>query len=67
MAIGSSGRYCLLHSRVTVIVMGLIREPKNIEFTVLDKPWTAKERQEFSSFIKLRKEQYKKKLLKRLR
>lgn len=40
--------------------MGLIREPKNIDFYVLDKPWTDKERKEFSSFIKLRKEQLKK-------
>jgi hypothetical protein len=37
--------------------MGLIREPKNVDFTVLDKPWTDKERKEFSAFIKLRKEQ----------
>ncbi len=40
--------------------MGLIREPKNVDFTVLDKPWTDEERKEFSSFIKLRKEQRKK-------
>jgi hypothetical protein len=40
--------------------MGLIREPKNIDFTVLDKPWTDEERKEFSAFIKLRKEQQKK-------
>ena len=40
--------------------MGLIREPKNVDFYVLDKPWTDKERKEFSSFIKLRKEQFKK-------
>jgi hypothetical protein len=25
--------------------MGLIREPKNIDFTVLDKPWTEEEQQ----------------------
>ncbi len=37
--------------------MGLIREPKNVDFTVLDKPWTDKERDEFSVLIKLRKEQ----------
>ena len=41
--------------------MGLIREPKNVEFTVLDKEWTTKELKEFSAFIKLRKEQIKKK------
>ena len=40
--------------------MGLIKEPKNVDFTVLDKPWTDKERKEFSAFIKLRKEQRKK-------
>ncbi len=40
--------------------MGLIREPKNVDFVVLDKPWTDAERKEFSAFIKLRKEQYKK-------
>ena len=39
--------------------MGLIREPKNVDFTVLDKPWTDEERKEFSAFIKLRKEQRK--------
>jgi hypothetical protein len=40
--------------------MGLIREPKNVDFYVLDKPWTEAERKEFSEFIKLRKEQQKK-------
>ena len=40
--------------------MGLIKEPKNVDFYVLDKPWTAQERKEFSAFIKLRKEQRKK-------
>ena len=40
--------------------MGLIREPKNVDFTVLDKPWTDEELKEFSTFIKLRKEQRKK-------
>jgi hypothetical protein len=40
--------------------MGLIKEPKNVDFTVLDKPWTEEERKEFSAFIKLRKEQRKK-------
>jgi hypothetical protein len=42
--------------------MGLIREPKNVDFTVLDKPWTEEERKEFSAFIKLRKEQRAKRL-----
>jgi hypothetical protein len=40
--------------------MRLIREPKNVDFTVLDKPWTYEELKEFSAFIKLRKEQRKK-------
>lgn len=40
--------------------MGLIREPKNIDFTVLDKPWTEKELLELSEFIRLRKNQRKK-------
>ena len=40
--------------------MGLIREPKNVDFYVLDKPWTEEEQREFSAFIKLRKEQRKK-------
>ena len=44
--------------------MGLIREPKNVDFYVLDKPWTDKERKEFSAFIKLRKEQRKKRTAK---
>ena len=39
--------------------MGLIREPKNVDFTVLDKPWTDEERKEFSAFIKLPKEKRK--------
>lgn len=40
--------------------MGLIREPKNVDFYVIDKPWTDKERKEFSEFIKQRKAQLKK-------
>ena len=46
--------------------MGLIREPKDVDFTVLDKPWTDEERKEFSAFIKLRKEQRKKRQLRRV-
>jgi hypothetical protein len=41
--------------------MGLIREPRHINFTVLDKPWTNEERKELSAFIKLRKSRMKKK------
>ena len=40
--------------------MGLIREPKNVDFYVIDKPWTDEERKEFSEFIKLKKEKLKK-------
>lgn len=46
--------------------MGLIREPENIDFTVLDKPWTDEERKEFSAFIKLRKEHRKKRQSRKL-
>ncbi len=44
--------------------MGLIREPKNVEFTVIDKPWSVEEQKEFSAFIKARKEQRKKRAAK---
>lgn len=37
--------------------MGLIREPKNVDFYVIDKPWTEEEEKEFSAFIKQRKEE----------
>jgi hypothetical protein len=40
--------------------MGLIREPKNVDFYVIDKAWTEKELKEFSKLIKQRKEQLKK-------
>ena len=42
--------------------MGLIREPKNVDFTVFDKLWTDEELKEFSAFIKLRKEKRKKRI-----
>jgi hypothetical protein len=35
--------------------MGLIREPKNVDFFVIDNPWTEEERQEFSELIKKNK------------
>ena len=41
--------------------MGLIKEPKNVEFTVLDKQWTKSELLELSAFIKISKEKKKKK------
>lgn len=40
--------------------MGLIREPNNVDFYVLDKPWTEEERKELSAYIKSRKEKSKK-------
>ena len=40
--------------------MGLIREPKNVDFYVIDKAWTDKEKRELSAFIKLRKSGQKK-------
>jgi len=42
--------------------MGLIKEPKNVDFTVLDKPWTDEERREFSAYIKILEEQRKKRI-----
>jgi hypothetical protein len=42
--------------------MGLIREPKNVNFTVLNKTWTVDEQNEVSEFIKARKEILKKKV-----
>jgi hypothetical protein len=32
--------------------MGLIKEPKNVDFYVIDKPWTPGEKKEFSELIK---------------
>lgn len=40
--------------------MGIIREPKNVDFTVLDKPWTDEERKELSAYIKNQKDRQKK-------
>lgn len=42
--------------------MGLIKEPKNVDFTVLDKPWTEEERKEFTAFIKGKKEKQKRRI-----
>ena len=44
--------------------MGLIKEPKNVDFYVIDKSWTDEEQKEFSAYIKMRKEQRKKRSLK---
>jgi len=40
--------------------MGFIREPKNVDFYTIDKPWSEKDRQEFSALIKRKKERLKK-------
>jgi hypothetical protein len=32
--------------------MGLIREPKNVDFTVQSKPWTEEELQDFRKLMK---------------
>lgn len=45
--------------------MGLIKDPENVNFYVLDKPWTGEEKKEFSAFIKLRKEQRKKRAIRK--
>ena len=44
--------------------MGLIKEPKNIDFTINSKPWTEEELGEFRSIIKKRKESKTKKISK---
>jgi hypothetical protein len=43
--------------------MGLIKEPTNIDFTVLDKPWSDRDRKDLSEFIKQRKINQKKTVL----
>lgn len=40
--------------------MGLIKEPVEIDFTVLSKVWTDKEEKEFSELIKMQKEEHSK-------
>ncbi len=39
--------------------MGVIREPKNVDFFTIDNPWTDDERQEFSDLIKKEKSKLK--------
>lgn len=41
--------------------MGLIREPKGVDFTIKSEPWTEEELIEFSALIKAYKEKEKKK------
>lgn len=43
--------------------MGLIKEPKNVDFYVIDKPWTPSEKKEFSQLIKKLKSRPKSKSL----
>ncbi|MEI8203791.1 MAG: hypothetical protein WCH34_12295 [Bacteroidota bacterium] len=37
--------------------MGLIKEPKEIDFYVIDKPWTEEEKHEFSELIEKQKQE----------
>jgi hypothetical protein len=39
--------------------MGLIREPKNVDFFTIDNPWTDEEKLEFSDLIKREKSKLK--------
>jgi len=39
--------------------MGLIREPKNVDFIVIDNPWTDEERREFSMLIQKEKTKHR--------
>jgi hypothetical protein len=41
--------------------MGLIKEPKNVDFYVIDKPWTIAEKKEFSQLIEKLKSRSKSK------
>ncbi len=40
--------------------MGLIREPKNVDFIIKSEPWTEKELEEFRKIMKAQKERKKK-------
>ena len=44
--------------------MGLIREPRDVDFYVIDKPWTEEEKKEFSELIKKQKSRSRIKKLK---
>jgi hypothetical protein len=35
--------------------MGLIKEPKNVDFFVIDNPWSDEEKKDFSELIKKEK------------
>jgi hypothetical protein len=43
--------------------MGLIREPKNVDFVVIDDPWTNDERKEFSELIKKEKAKHRNRVI----
>ncbi len=45
--------------------MGLIKEPKNIDFTVNSKPWTELELQDFREIMKKLKEKSCKRTIKK--
>ncbi len=40
--------------------MGIIKEPKHVNFYVIDKPWTNSEKKDFSALIKKLKSQSEK-------
>jgi len=42
--------------------MGYIKEPANVDFEINGKPWTSKEKEEISDFIKQYKLKKKKKV-----
>ncbi len=44
--------------------MGLIKESRNVDFYVIDKPWSDVELKEFSELIKLYENQHHKKKFK---
>ncbi|MEI6091640.1 MAG: hypothetical protein WCR42_14385 [bacterium] len=46
--------------------MGLIKEPREIDFFVIDKPWSETELKEFSDLIKKQKNQIQKGKVKRI-
>jgi hypothetical protein len=46
--------------------MGLIKEPRDIDFFVIDKPWSETELKEFSELIKKQKNQIQKSNVKRI-
>jgi hypothetical protein len=50
-----------LETKSDHIYMGLIKEPANVDFTVISKVWTAEEENEFSELIKKQKEARSKK------